>query len=136
MLPKEPERFAAVLHAGDWKTAKLYREIETFREPIEGEDALYKLTGDAPDTQRGLSAAPHNVMVSAFFKDRGAVMLRIYENQGAAVSAQINLPAAVTIAQLCDLLGRPTQDSRTVTLNGNRLELDLGPWEIVTIRLD
>ncbi|HDZ45043.1 hypothetical protein LCGC14_0161940 [marine sediment metagenome] len=128
--------FAAVLHAGDWKTAQLYREIETFREPIEGEDALYKLTGDAPDTQRGLAVAPHNVMVSAFFKDRGATMLRIYENQGAAVSARVDLPAAVTSAQICDLLGGPTQDTRTVTVNGNRLEFDLGPWEIVTIRLD
>ncbi|MHC4561213.1 MAG: hypothetical protein ACYS8X_00395, partial [Planctomycetota bacterium] len=82
-LGQQRMNFAVVLHAGDWKAAKLYREIKRCREPIDGEDVRYKLTVDAPDMQRGLSVGPDTVMLSAFFQDSGAVMLRIYENEGA-----------------------------------------------------
>ncbi len=135
-LGRQRMNFAVVLHAGDWKTAKLYREIERYREPIDGEDVLYKLSGDAPDMRRGLSVGPDNVMLSAFFKDRGITMLRIYENEGSPVRACVDLPLPVSAAQICDLLGRPMQDSRTVTIDGHCLEIDLGAWEIVTMRLE
>jgi len=132
----EKMNFAVLLHPGDWKAARLYREIEKYREPVEGEDLLYRLQGDGPDTCRGLSVAPDNVMLSAFFRDRGTVMLRIYENEGTPVRARIDLPSPVREAQIRDLLGRPMEDDRVAAIKGNSLELDLGAWEIVTMSLD
>jgi len=74
-------------------------------------------------------------MLSAFFKDRRP-MLRIYENEGTPVRARIDLPLLVTDVQMCDLLSRPMRDDRTVSVNGRSLEIDLGPWEVLTMNID
>ena len=134
-LGRQRMNFSVLPHAGDWKAAKLYREIEKVRQPIDGEDVLYPLAGDAPDTQRGLAVGPDNVMLSAYFQDQGATICRLYENQGAPTRARVDLPADFSAATICNLLGDPIDDVRTVTLEANHLELDLGPWEIVTLRL-
>ena len=134
-LGRQRMTFSILPHPGDWKAAKLYRETEKVHQPIDGEDVLYPLTGSAPDTQRGLAVGPDNVMLSAYFKDQGATTLRLYENQGAPTRATVDLPADVTAAQVCNLLGDPIDDTRPIAHTGRSLELDLGAWEIVTLRL-
>ncbi len=128
-------QFAIQLHEGDWQAAQLYRKVEEYRQPLDGEDVLYRLEGDGPDTQRGLAVGPDNVTLSAFLDDDGATILRIYENAGHATPASIALPFAIASADICDLRNEPLADDRTIELTPHGLSVDVGPWEILTLTL-
>ena len=128
-------RFAVFLHPGDWRAARLYREVERYRQPLDGQDPLRRLDGEEPDTRAGLALSPENVMLSAFFQDDGEAMLRVYENEGQRTTAHVQLPFVPFAVELTDLLGRAAADSRPIAHEGSSLSFEIGPWEIVTLRL-
>ncbi len=129
-------KFAILPHAGDWKSAAIYRELEQYRQPLSGEDVLFPVAGDAPDTQRGLAIGPENVMLSAYYRDRGRTFARVYDSAGDATHATIELPFAPARATICNLLGDPMDDTRNITITDTTLEFDLGAWEIATLELE
>lgn len=128
-------RFALFLHAGTWRTARLYREVERYRQPLDGQDVLYPLDGQEPDTRRGLAVGPENVMLSGFFRDAGDALLRLYENEGRRTAARVELPFAPSAAETTDLLGRAIAGARPIQRSGRTLAVELAPWEILTLRL-
>ncbi len=128
-------RFAIQFHAGDWQMGQLYRKIEEYRQPLDGEDVLYRLDGDGPDTHRGLAVGPEHVKLSAFFDDDGAVILRLFETAGQDTQANIDLPFPVASATICDMRHEPFDDSRAIALKGNHLSVHVGAWEILTLTL-
>ena len=128
-------RFAVFLHPGDWRAARLYREVERYRQPLDAQDPLCRLEGEEPDTRAGLALGPENVMLSAFFQDDAETMLRLYENEGQGTTARVQLPFAPSAVEITDLLGRAAADPRRVSLEGGSLSFEIGPWEIVTLRL-
>jgi len=129
-------RFAVALHTGDWREARLYREIECYRQPFEAREALARPDGTVPDTGRGLAVEPHHVALSGFFEDDRDVFLRLYENEGQpATTAAVRLPFTPAAVESADLLCRPSDDTRAIDHDGPRLSLRLAPWEIVTLRL-
>ena len=134
-LGRQRIKFSVLPHAGDWRTARLYREAEKWRQPIDGEDVLYPLSGDQPDTQRGLAVGPDNITLSAFFKDCGQTFLRIFENEGTPTRVSIDLPFPASSTRVCNLLGEPLDDSREITIRDTHVECHLGPWEILTLQL-
>jgi hypothetical protein len=131
----ERMKFSVFLHRGDWRSARVYREAQRYREPVSGEDVLYPLKGDQDDTQRGLAVWPENITVSAFFEDRGVPVLRIYENEGTGVSAKIALPYRIERVEMVNLLGKPIEDDRRIVLSGESIAVGIEPWEILTFRL-
>ena len=73
-------------------------------------------------------------MLSGFFQDYNDVVLRVYENEGRATRAELELPAEPHDVEFVNLLGDPMDDPRPIERNGPRLAFDIEPWEIVTIR--
>ncbi len=128
-------QFAILMHKGNWKDAALFRAIEMYREPMDGEEMLYKLAGGGPDHRRGLSVGPENIMLSAFFGDDDGTILRLYEITGVATRACVDLPFAVAEVDICDLQHSPLPDNRSLTVDDRRLSIDLRPWEILTLKL-
>jgi len=128
-------RFALLLHEGGWRAARLYQEIERYRQPLDARDVLYRLEGERPDTARGLAISPENVVLSAIFQDYQDVILRIYENEGRRAATDVRLPFSPNDVQIVDLLGRPLADDRAIDRDGPRLTVGLAPWEILTLRL-
>ena len=130
-------RFALLLHNGTWRDARLYREVERFRQPLAPHEALCKPEGTMPNTGRGLTVGPDNVMLSGFFQDHAATppqfVVRVYENEGRQTTADIQLPFAPAEAALSDLLCRPVEDDRPVTVDERHVAFDLAPWEIATL---
>ena len=129
-------RFAILLHEGDWQAAQLYREVERFRQPLDGCDVLYRLEGERPDAGCGLTVEPENVMLSGIFRDDDGVILRLYENEGAATKAKIELPFVPESVEIVNLLNHPIADTRVIELDGTEMVFDIGAWEIVTLRFN
>jgi hypothetical protein len=129
-------QFAILPHAGDWKASRMYREVELYRQPLDGADVLFPIAGDGPDTQRGLAVGPENVMLSAYYQDRGQTFLRVYDSAGEPTRATLELPFTLTGAAICNMLGEPMDDDRKLTITDNTLSFNLGAWEIATLEID
>ena len=127
-------RFALHLHEGDWRAARLCREIERYRQPLDAREVLGRPDGPGPNTARGIAVGPQNVMLSACFQDYHDRVLRVYESEGRRTTAEIELPVVPHDVEIVTLLGDAIDDDRSIHRDGSRLAFEIGPWEIVTLR--
>ncbi len=122
--------FALLPHAGDWSAGGAVAAAEAYRHPF----AVVRGTAEAGrsvDPVPGLQLAGDGVVLSALRRRDDDLELRIVNESAAPTRATVRLPLAG--ARDADLLGRPGADLVTTD---DRLELDLGPWEIRTVQLE
>jgi len=128
-------KFAVFLHQGDWRAAKLYREVEKYRQPLQMANLPIKFNGSGPDSAQGLQVAPENVMVSGFYRDEESTILRVYENEGRQTNAVVTLPFEATDVKETDFIGRGFAGERRLEVSGRTISLPLRPWEIVQLEI-
>ena len=129
-------RMSILPHFGDWR--ERYREAIAFNYrlatfiPVEGTS---KATGDLPTTQSSLMLEPHNLILSAMKKceDDDSVIVRFYEAEGNISTARIRLARPIVNAYRTNLLEEVA--GRIDVMTDGSIELLVGPWEIVTVRL-
>jgi alpha-mannosidase len=120
-------------HAGDWRTAGVYRTGLEVNNPL----IVRKMAthaGTLPKTWGLLEVSPGNVVLSALkpAKD-GATVIRVYEASGQATTgATIKLHAKVISANEANLM---EDSSAKVKVQQNTLQFDLHPFEIKTFKL-
>lgn len=126
--------YALVPHAGGWGEAGIYRAGREFNEPLIARKAAVH---DGPLPARwGLIELSHpHVVVSALrVGEDGETIVRVYEAAGkAAAGLRIALAAAVESARVVDLVEDGVGEELALTDGG--VQLDLAPFEIVTIAL-
>jgi alpha-mannosidase len=125
--------YALEPHAGDWRTAGVYRTGLEFNNPL----IVRKMSshsGSLPKTWGLLEVSPANVVLSALkpAKD-GMTVIRIYEASGQATTgATIKLHAKVLSANEANLM----EDSGAkVKVSQHTLQFDLHPFEIKTFKV-
>jgi alpha-mannosidase len=125
--------YALAPHAGDWRTAGVYKTGLEFNNPL----IVRKLTSHAgalPKTWGLLEVSPANVVLSALkpAKD-GMAVIRVYEASGQATTgATIKLHAKVISANEANLM----EDSGAkANVRQNTLQFDLHPFEIRTFKV-
>ena len=121
--------FALLPHAGGWAENGTVAAAEAYRHPfsvIRGTGP----TGGPFDACPGLRLEGDGVVLSALRRRDDYLELRIVNESAAPSHTTVHLPLAS--ARDADLLGRPGADLPTAD---DRLELDLGPWEIRTVQL-
>ncbi|MEW6354894.1 MAG: glycosyl hydrolase-related protein [Planctomycetota bacterium] len=128
-------RFAILLHRGDWRTARLYREVEEYRQPIAARDVNVRLAGRGADRVEGVMVSPENVMLSGLYREGGKTILRIYENEGRRTKATVSLPFKVKKVRRTNLIGETEKSAQRPSLRKGCLSVVLSPWEIVTFEL-
>ena len=65
----------------------------------------------------------------------GDLVVRLHEAFGGRARTTMRFGTRVTEASQCDLLERPTGDATATPISGDRLDLELRPFEIRTLRL-
>jgi len=126
--------YALLPHAGDWRQGGTVRAAREYCTPLYVHHGVSH-PGSLPAAGRGfLSAAPENVVVSAFkgAEDGNGCVLRCYEAHGLRVQAEVSLPARPEQAEEIDLLERSLG---AVSLRETKLNFMLGPYEIKSFRL-
>lgn len=121
--------FALLPHAGSWAEAGVVREMERFQLPF-----LTAAGAGAPGPPAeavGLAVEGDAAVLSSLRKRDGRLELRLVAQhpEGSTVVVRGSFDAASEV----DLRGRPL---RTVDAAGGALALELGPWEIRTLRLE
>ncbi len=117
--------YAVLPHRGDWRTADLYAEADTFLVPLERTRVSPVSARSLPG--RGTALEIDGAEVSAVARDAGGLVVRLFRTAtgtGDATVTQAGLPAR---GWVIDLRGAPI-----ASFEGS---VTLRPWEIVSLRL-
>jgi GNAT superfamily N-acetyltransferase len=127
-----------LLHEGDWREGKVYKQALLLRHSpdlifMDGEKEKSP-SPSLPPTFSFLSLEPDNLVLTAFYSQKGDYYLRFYEIEGKSTEAKIQLPFRIKEAIAVDFLGNPLND-REIEIRGNEVSLKVEPWKIITLRL-
>jgi hypothetical protein len=123
-----------LLHGGDTREASLVGRALEARFPItvmQLEEQRPPAGRDLPEEKSFLQVTGTGVQLSAFYRDGGRMIARLYESSGARVDAALRLPVSIAGAREIDFNGRSVQ--RDLRTSGDTVRLVLEPWEIVTL---
>jgi len=124
--------YALQHHDGDWKEAKSYKHGQDFHHrPLPTQT---NARGDLPPELSFLNISPDNLILSALKKaeDSDEVILRFFETAGEATKAEIEFFWGIKRATSANLLEEEEQE---LPVEGNKLRLEVKPFEIVTLKL-
>lgn len=132
-------RYALLPHEGGL-SPEIWNEGDDFNVPVYAIEPLSRSTGvsknaNRPEEMSFLSLAPANVMLSGVKQSEDGTMLvvRIYETEGKATDATLQLPVKAGKATVLDLLENPLKGAKTPVLSNGSLRVSLKPYEIITI---
>ncbi len=125
--------YAVQPHDGDWRQAEVYKQAPEFsHRPIA---IQAKAEGELPTELSFIKLTPHNLILSALKKaeEGEAVILRFFETTGLATQAEVELFKDIKRLTAVDLLEREESE---LSFEGNRFNLEVKPFEIVTLKLE
>jgi len=119
-------------HEGDWRQARVYKEAQEYHHSLIPFVANSK--GDLPAEFSFFELKPSNLILSALKRTEqsGYVILRFFETKGETTRAELKVFKPIKQAWLTDLLEREEEE---FGVTGNTLELEVKPFEIVTLKL-
>ncbi len=130
-------RYSVYPHKGDWREASSYKhalEFSSHLDAIQLRDAR-KL----PLKRSFLKIEPENVILSALKKaeDGDEMILRFYETNGEETDAEITLFKEPKAVRAVNLLEEEDEEvKKELRIEGERIELTVNPFEIVTLRVE
>jgi alpha-mannosidase len=122
--------YALMPHPGDFRKAGVIQAAEELNTPLR-----YVPTNLPAGTTRSLvQLDTPQVVVEAIKRaeDSDAVIVRLYEAWGERCTARLKTTLPASRAYLCDLLERNRNE---VEVRDGALELELGPFKILTLKL-
>lgn len=123
-------RLAIVPRRGGWGAAAAPRLAEEFRHDALVVAGSAPAGGELPPSSSGLAVSGQGVVASAIRARGDEIEVRLVGMSAAPTTA--TLTGAFVTAWRTDLLGRALEP---LAVDGDRLEVGLGPWEIATIRV-
>jgi alpha-mannosidase len=120
-------------HNGDWKSGAAAQNGSAFNLPLMAR-VMQQQSGALPPAHSFMSVEPSRVIVSALKKseDNDDWIVRIYESAGQPAAATINLPFAAKTVSEVNLI---EWNDKPLPLSGQKLTVNLGAWEVKTIRI-
>jgi mannosylglycerate hydrolase len=119
-------------HPGGWQSAGVLAAMEAYRHPFE--TARGQAAAGTPVADRlGLEIRGDGVVLTALRRCDAELELRLVAETTARTTALVAVAGGVGAARNVDLLGRPGDELKVQP--DESLAVDLGPWEIRTIRI-
>jgi alpha-mannosidase len=124
--------YSVLPYSGDWRQTQVHRRAYETSQPL----AAFQ-TNKEPlrNTHCDFSLEPDNLIISTVKRaeDDDSLILRLFETIGRACRARLRLPAGIKRAYITNLLEQP---EREIAFKNGKLELDVSPFEIVTLKLE
>jgi alpha-mannosidase len=146
--------YALEHHDGDWKESQAYKHGQEYHHLPLAVQIAPGSGGTTPSStsSRGSGGAapgvlprelsflelkPDNLILSALKKaeDSDDVILRFFETKGEKTAAEIKLFRMIKKATVADLLEQEERELDPHCYHGSKLELEVKPFEIVTLKL-
>ena len=131
---KHSYQYSVFPYKGTWKTANVPREASCFGEGIV---AFQVDRIPSPREYETFRLEPDNLIVTALKKAErdDSLIMRFFETNGEPCRARLKLPRQIQSAVLADLLERDVDGDNRIEFKESRVELDVQPFEIVTLKL-
>ena len=125
-------QYSAYPHDGDWKNAKSYKVGYEFNYPLIPVQIKRRAL---PERFSFIRVEPENVILSAV-KAGGEreIVARVYETEGKSTRARIEFFREIEEIKEVNLI-EDEINGRELNVDGNRVEFDIGNFEIVTLRV-
>ncbi|MGH9252692.1 MAG: glycosyl hydrolase-related protein, partial [Acidimicrobiales bacterium] len=124
-------RLAVLPSGAGWAAADAVRHAEEFRHEALTAPGSAPVDAALPTPAAGIAVSGTGVAVSAVRAREGGTEVRLVAMTDEPTTATVAGPFSA--ARQTDLLGRPLE---ALPVEAGRLTVDLGPWEIATLRLD
>ncbi len=127
--------YAVYPHEGNWKKAKSYLQGWEFNQRLISlqlpRSKKYRVKNSF------ITITPLNVILSALKKSEEGrdIILRLYEAEGRNTTTKIKFFKKPKKVKLCNLLEEEINDRRKVKLSGKTVELNVKPFEILTLKI-
>jgi len=130
-------RYALVPHAGTWQTAGIAEAGLAFNVPMTALEASPH-PGDMQPVGSFVALGPEQFVLSGVKKpeDGNGLIVRFYEAHGKAGRARLRLPRHVHGTHRVNLIEDPLPSAEAPTHHEDVVELNVHPFEIVTLRVD
>jgi alpha-mannosidase len=133
-LGKHSYHYSILPYESDWQGASVPREAYTFSQELAG----YQIDRIPKVRDYGTFVLePANLIISGLKKAEreNALILRFFETDGRPCAARLKLPSQIQSAKLTNLLEEELPDGQPLRIKNKQLELEVSPFEIVTIKL-
>ena len=134
--------YALYPHAGTWKDALTVRHGWEYNYPLTAVVTTAH-AGALPAEHSFASVSPENVVLTAvkIAEDANGLIFRVYEWAGKAATVEFHVPPGATGATVTNLMETPEGGPLVVTGDvvkapGDIVRAKIGPYEILTIRVD
>lgn len=123
-------------HAGDWETAKVFKEAKAFNVPLTVMQTAFHKLGSIPSGTSLFSIESEDLVISALKKaeDRDSYILRLFNPTDKSIQSKINFYAKVSKAYLANL--NEERLSELEVENTNAVKISAGGNKIITIELE
>jgi hypothetical protein len=121
-------------HAGDVHQGQVFRVAQSVNTPFVVHQGTVPASLPAKASPAMLTIDQPNIVLSGLYSEGDSLMARFYEIAGRKTPVAISSP--IFTGQTCqrvELDGRPLA---AVPVSGESLQIELKPWEIVTLKLD
>ena len=124
--------YALLPHAGDFRAGRVIEEAYALNVPLVVRETK-PVAGSLPATHSFFQVDRPNVIIEAIklAEEGGAVIVRLYEAAGSRGSVTLKTSLPVQQAWLADLM---EHELEKLPLKNGRVQLDLKPFEIVTLK--
>ncbi len=132
-LGQHTYNYSVLFYAGKWRQAQVHRRGFETSQPLWAHQSNH-VPGET--AFHSFKLEPDNILLSALKKaeDGHALVLRLFESKGEACKATIKLPDEIKAASLVNLLEE--NEGKVTIKKGGKIQLDVRPFEIVTLRLE
>jgi alpha-mannosidase len=133
-LGEHSYHYSILPYKSDWQSASVPREAYTFSQELVGFqiDRIPKVRDYGT-----FVLEPANLIISALKKaeKEEALILRFFETDGRPCRARVKLPRQIKSTTLTNLLEDDETDKEPIAIKKQILELDVKPFEIVTLKM-
>ena len=126
-----------LLHSGDWKSGNVVRRALEARSPIRPvflEQQRIPAQRTLNEEHGFVNLTGQQVQLSAFYREGGSYILRLFESDGTNARAEIALPFHAASVREIDFNGVPR--ARKISSAGKTVQIEMKPWEIVTLAVE
>lgn len=119
-------------HTGNWVEGGVTREARALNAPL----VVTATSAEAAERESFVTSTGHEIGLGTLKRahEGEGVILRVYEPHGSRGHAELNVSSAPSSVEQVSILEEPTKDD-DVTTEGSQVTFDIGPFEIVTLRI-
>jgi alpha-mannosidase len=125
-----------LFHSGDCKAANVVRQvIEALHPilPVFPNSACLPHQRQLAELNSFMNLSPATVQFSAFYRDRGTYLVRVWESAGSRAVVSLELPFQLTRVKEVDFNGNTLR--KPISVSGKTVRFEIAPWEIVTLSI-